>query len=65
MTFFAATAIVTIGVASLLAPIGLGSNVSVASYLNTVLITVVLFQIVRPLYMASGSSTRSQLGARA
>lgn len=62
---FGATALLTVLVARLLAPIGLGSNVSVSSYLNAVLITTILFPLVRPLYMASGPSLRPQTGARA
>ncbi|MFT3729583.1 MAG: hypothetical protein QM759_17305 [Terricaulis sp.] len=59
---FAVTALLTVAVAKVLAPIGLGSNVSVSTYLNAVLITIVLFPIVRPLYMASGPSLRPQAG---
>lgn len=62
---FAVTALLTVGVAKVLAPIGLGANVSVAAYLNAVLITIALFPLVRPLYMASGPSLRPQSGARA
>jgi len=61
---FAVTALVTVAIARVLAPIGLGSNVSVAGYLNAVLITIVLFPLVRPLYMSSGPSLRPQAGAR-
>jgi hypothetical protein len=63
---FAVTAIITVGVARVLAPIGIGPNTSVSSYLDAVLITIALFPLVRPLYMASGPSTRrQQAGARA
>lgn len=61
---FAATALVTVGVARIVAPIGLGSNISVMAYLNAVLITLALFPLVRPLYMASGPALRPQAGAR-
>ncbi|HVV33107.1 MAG TPA: hypothetical protein VHC73_07765 [Vitreimonas sp.] len=61
---FAVTALVTVAVAKVLAPIGLGGNVSVASYFNAVLITIALFPLVRPLYMGSGPALRPQAGAR-
>jgi hypothetical protein len=61
---FAVTALITVAIARVLAPIGLGSNVSVGGYLNAVLITIVLFPLVRPLYMSSGPSLRPQAGVR-
>jgi hypothetical protein len=57
---FAVTALITVAIARILAPIGLGANVSIAAYLNAVLITIVLFPLVRPLYMSSGPSLRPQ-----
>ena len=61
---FAVTALITVGIARILAPIGLGSNVSVAGYLSAVLVTIVIFPLVRPLYMSSGPSLRPQAGLR-
>lgn len=61
---FAATALVTMGVAWIVAPLGLGRNVSVAPYSEAAAITVLLFPLVRPLYMSAGPSTRPQPGMR-
>lgn len=61
---FAATALVTIGVAWAVAPLGLGRNVSVEPYAEAAAITTLLFPLVRPLYMSAGPATRPQPGFR-
>jgi hypothetical protein len=48
---FIATALATIGVAYLVAPLALGRNVSVALYAEAVGITVLIFPLARVLYM--------------
>lgn len=58
---FIATALVTVGVAWLLAPLGLGRNAPLTPYAETVTVTAILFPLVRPLYMQS----RQQVRARA
>ena len=59
---FIGTAIVTIGVAYLLARLGLGPNISVLPYAEAAIITAIFFPIVRPLYMSTSPSLRP--GAR-
>lgn len=59
---FIVTAFITIGVAWLVAPLGLGRNVSVTPYAEAALITALLFPIVRPLYMSAAPSMRPQPG---
>jgi cell shape-determining protein MreD len=59
---FIVTTFVTIGIAWLVAPLGLGRNVSVLPYAEAALITALLFPIVRPLYMSSAPSMRPQPG---
>ncbi|MBX3430277.1 MAG: hypothetical protein KF779_11920 [Hyphomonadaceae bacterium] len=59
---FIGTAIFTIGVAYLLARLGLGPNISVLPYAEAAIITAIFFPIVRPLYMSSAPSLRP--GAR-
>jgi hypothetical protein len=59
---FIVTAVITIGVAAVVAPMGLGANVSVAPYAEAALITALLFPLVRPLYMSSAPSMRPQPG---
>ena len=59
---FIGTAIVTIGVAYLLARLGLGPNISVLPYAEAAIITAIFFTIVRPLYMSNSPSLRP--GAR-
>jgi hypothetical protein len=55
---FIGTAIVTIGVAYLLARLALGPNISVLPYAEAAIITAIFFPIVRPLYMSSSPSLR-------
>ena len=59
---FIVTALITIGIAYLVAPLGLGRNVSVAPYAEAAIITAILFPLVRPLYMSASASQRP--GAR-
>lgn len=59
---FIVTTLITIGVAAVLAPLGLGENVSVYPYAEAALITAIIFPLVRPLYMSSSPSLRP--GAR-
>jgi hypothetical protein len=59
---FIVTALITIGIAYLVAPLGLGRNVSVAPYAEAAIITAILFPLVRPLYMSASASLRP--GAR-
>lgn len=61
---FAVTAFLTVGIARVLAPLGLGDNVSVEPYAEAALITVVLFPFVRPLYMSTSPSMRPHPGLR-
>lgn len=61
---FIVTALLTIVIAWLLAPIALGRQVSVGPYAEAALITAILFPLVRPLYMAAAPSARPQPGAR-
>jgi hypothetical protein len=62
---FAATALASVLAAALIAPWAIGRNVSVWPYAEAAAITVILFPIVRPLYMSATSAARSNLGARA
>jgi hypothetical protein len=55
---FIVTALITIGIAYLVAPLGLGRNVSVAPYAEAAIITAILFPLVRPLYMSASASLR-------
>jgi hypothetical protein len=57
---FIVTALLTIGIARLLAPWGLGGAVSVRPYAEAALITAILFPLVRPLYMSSSPALRTQ-----
>lgn len=57
---FIVTALITIGVAYLLARLGLGRNISVLPYAEASIITAIIFPIVRPLYMSASASPRSQ-----
>lgn len=59
---FIVTTLITIGIAYIVAPIGLGRNVSVAPYAEAAVITAILFPLVRPLYMSASASQRP--GAR-
>ncbi len=59
---FIVTTIITIGIAYVVAPLGLGRNVSVAPYAEAAVITAILFPLVRPLYMSGSASLRP--GAR-
>lgn len=59
---FIVTVLLTIGIAAVIAPLGLGENVSVRPYAEACGITALLFPIVRPLYMSSGPSSRPQPG---
>ena len=61
---FIVTAALTIGIAAVIAPWGLGPNVSVRPYAEAAGITALLFPLVRPLYMESGPATRVQPGWR-
>ena len=55
---FIVTALITIVIAYVVAPLGLGRNVSVGPYAEAALITAILFPIVRPLYMSAAASAR-------
>ncbi len=55
---FAVTALVTVGVAYLLAPIGLGPHAPLRPYAEAAGITALLFPLVRPLYMSGGGPVR-------
>lgn len=59
---FIVTALITIGVAYLLARLGLGRNISVLPYAEAAIITAIIFPFVRPLYMSASASLRP--GAR-
>jgi hypothetical protein len=61
---FILTAVITIGMAALVAPMGLGRGVSVTLYAEAALITALLFPLVRPLYMNAAPSMRPQPGFR-
>lgn len=61
---FIVTALLTIGVARLIAPLALGDNVSIVPYAEAAIITAIVFPVVRPLYMSASQSIRSNLGAR-
>lgn len=62
---FIVTALLTIAIAWVIAPLGLGRNVSVLPYAEAAVITAILFPLVRPLYMnTSASSPRPQGGRR-
>lgn len=61
---FIATVLVTILIAYVLAPLGLGKNVSVLPYAESAIITAILFPFVRPLYMSASLSQRPQPGGR-
>ena len=61
---FFVTALLTIGIARILAPWGLGENVSVRPYAEAALITAIFFPLVRPLYMSSGPALAAQARAR-
>jgi hypothetical protein len=61
---FIVTVIITIGVAYILAPLGLGRNVSVIPYAEAATITAILFPLVRPLYMSTSPSSRPQPGGK-
>jgi len=56
---FIVTALLTVGIAYFVAPLGLGRNVSVGPYAEAALITAILFPIVRPLYMGASGSVRA------
>jgi len=60
---FIVTALLTVAIASVVAPLGLGRNVSVGPYLEAAIITAIIFPLVRPLYMSAGARTLAQ-GAR-
>lgn len=60
---FIVTALLTIGVARILAPWGLGPNISVRPYAEVAVITALFFPLVRPLYMSASPALRTQ-GAR-
>lgn len=61
---FIATALLSIGIAWLIAPLALGPNVSVGRYAEAAVITALLFPLVRPLYVSASASLRPQPGAR-
>ncbi len=61
---FIVTALATVLIAWLVAPLGLGRNVSVLPYAEAVIVTAILFPLVRPLYMSAAPSMRPQPGAR-
>lgn len=60
---FIVTALLTIGVARVLAPWGLGPYVSVRPYAEAALLTALFFPLVRPLYMSASPALRTK-GAR-
>lgn len=53
---FIVTALLTILIAMVLAPLGLGRHVSVRPYAEAAIITALIFPLVRPLYMNATSS---------
>ncbi|MBL8546766.1 MAG: hypothetical protein JNL81_09885 [Hyphomonadaceae bacterium] len=59
---FIVTTLISIGVAYVLARLGLGRNISVLPYAEAAIITAIIFPIVRPLYMSASASLRA--GAR-
>jgi hypothetical protein len=61
---FAATALLTVGIARIVAPLGLGDNVSIEPCAEAAVITAVLFPLARPLYMSGSPSSRPQPGLR-
>lgn len=61
---FIVTAVATMGIAMVVAPWGLGDNVSVRSYAEAALITAILFPLARPLYMGAATSRQPRTGAR-
>jgi hypothetical protein len=61
---FIVTALLTVAIAWVIAPLGLGRNVSVLPYFEAALITAILFPLVRPLYMSAAASARPQPGGR-
>ena len=61
---FIVTALATVLIAWLVAPLGLGRMASVTSYAEAAIITAILFPLVRPLYMSAAPSLRPQPGAR-
>lgn len=61
---FIVTILLTIVLAMVIAPLGLGRNVSVVPYAEAAVITAILFPLVRPLYMSASPSLRPQPGAR-
>jgi cell shape-determining protein MreD len=61
---FIATALLTIGVAYVLARLGLGRNISVLPYAEAAIITAIIFPIVRPLYMSASAGPRAQVSRR-
>ena len=61
---FIVTTLLTIVIAKVIAPWGLGPNVAVRPYAEAAIITALLFPLVRPLYMESGPSSRVQPGWR-
>jgi hypothetical protein len=61
---FIVTVLITIGVAYVLARIGLGRNISVLPYAETAIITAIVFPLVRPLYMSASASLRPHSGGR-
>jgi hypothetical protein len=61
---FIGTVLFTVGVAYVLARLGLGPNISVLPYAEAAIITAILFPIVRPLYMSNSPSLRPQPGGR-
>lgn len=61
---FIVTVLLTVGIALVIAPLGLGRNVSVLPYAEAAVITAILFPLVRPLYMSAAPSMRPQPGLR-
>jgi len=61
---FIVTALISIGIAWLVAPLGLGRNVSIGPYAEAAIITALLFPLVRPLYMGASGSARLGQGLR-
>jgi hypothetical protein len=59
---FIATALITVLIAWVLAPLALGENQRVWPYAQAAAITAILFPFVRPLYM-SGGATQRAMGA--
>ncbi len=61
---FIVTALVSVAIAWVIAPLALGRNVSVGPYAEAAIITALLFPLVRPLYMSASSSPRLGAGVR-